>query len=56
MLDEKYTEPNKQQKGVKDVVRTKWPLKTIQAAKPFFFSVHAGWCILLINFRIVTHI
>lgn len=35
MLDEKYTEPNKQQKGVKDAVRTKWPLKTIQAAKPF---------------------
>lgn len=46
MLDEKYTEPNKQQKGVKDVARTKWPFKTIQAAKPFSFGHHVGLRIL----------
>lgn len=53
MLGEKYTEPNKQQKGVKDVVRTKWPLKTIQAAKPFW--LHAGLRILGIRYVTVTH-
>lgn len=40
MLDEKYTEPNKQQKGVKDAVRTNDPKQSKQLNRfPFDFML-----------------